>query len=98
MCYNRVVGEVAARRVTFSGAWFGCSFRPPRRSPLNRNLAAGVDLVLAAGVTGDYADTDGASVSTYDALATAVRSGRLARATVQSAYSRVLALKARITA
>jgi len=61
-----------------------------------RAVAAGVDLVLPAGVTGDYADTDGASISTFDALVAAVRSGRLAQATVQSAYSRVLALKAQI--
>jgi len=53
--------------------------------------------VLAAGVTGDYADTDGASISTYDALVEAVRTGRLTQATVQSAYARVLALKAQIT-
>ena len=62
-----------------------------------RAVAAGVDLVLAAGVTGDYADTDGASISTYDALVEAVRTGRLTQATVQSAYARVLALKAQIT-
>jgi beta-N-acetylhexosaminidase len=61
-----------------------------------RAVAAGVDLVLAAGGTGDYADTDGASISTYDALVEAVRSGSLAQATVRSAYSRVLALKARL--
>jgi beta-N-acetylhexosaminidase len=62
-----------------------------------RAVAAGVDLVLAAGGTDDYTDTDGVSTSTYDALVEAVRSGSLARATVLSAYSRVLSLKATIT-
>lgn len=61
-----------------------------------RAVGAGVDLVLAAGGTGDYADTDGASISTYDALVQAVRSGRLSEATVRTAYSRVLRLKAGI--
>jgi len=61
-----------------------------------RAVAAGVDLVLAAGGTDDYADTDGTSSSTYDALVKAARSGRLSQATVRDAYARVLALKARI--
>jgi beta-N-acetylhexosaminidase len=70
------------------------SFSTPEAA--RRAVAAGVDLVLAAGDTGDYADTDGVSTSTYDALVEAVRSGRLAEGTVQAAYSRVLALKARL--
>jgi beta-N-acetylhexosaminidase len=61
-----------------------------------RAIAAGVDLVLAAGGTDSYANTDGVSTSTYDALVEAVRSGRLSAAKVRSAYSRVLALKARV--
>jgi beta-N-acetylhexosaminidase len=70
------------------------SFSTPEAA--RRAVAAGVDLVLAAGDTGDYADTDGVSTSTYDALVEAVRSGRLAEGPVQAAYSRVLALKARL--
>jgi beta-N-acetylhexosaminidase len=62
-----------------------------------RAVAAGVDVVLAAGGTSDYAATDGVSLSTYDALVQAVQSGRLSEETVRSAYARVLALKARIT-
>jgi beta-N-acetylhexosaminidase len=100
-----IVSGLLRRRLGFRGVIISDALETPAVNryfltpeAARRAVAAGVDLVLAAGVTGDYADTDGASVSTYDALATAVRSGRLARATVQSAYSRVLALKARITA
>jgi beta-N-acetylhexosaminidase len=58
-----------------------------------RAIAAGDDLVLAAGVTDSYADTDGTSVPTYDALVTAARKGRLGARRVAAAYGRVLALK-----
>jgi beta-N-acetylhexosaminidase len=58
-----------------------------------RAIWAGADMVLAAGVTGDYADTDGASAPAYDAVVAAVRSGRLPAARVKAAYERVLALK-----
>jgi beta-N-acetylhexosaminidase len=58
-----------------------------------RAIAAGDDLVLAAGVTDSYADTDGTSVPTYDALVTAARKGRLGARRIAAAYGRVLALK-----
>lgn len=61
-----------------------------------RAAAAGDDLLLAAGSTDSYADTDGASSSSFAALVTAVRSGRLPLARVRAAYARVLALKGSI--
>jgi hypothetical protein len=59
-------------------------------------VAAGDDLVLAAGSTDDHADTDGASIAAYNALVAAIRSGRLKEATLASAYARVIALKAKL--
>jgi beta-N-acetylhexosaminidase len=56
-------------------------------------LAAGVDMVLAAGVTDSTSDTDGASTATYAALTAALRSGHLPIATVRAAYLHVLGLK-----
>jgi beta-N-acetylhexosaminidase len=61
-----------------------------------RAVAAGDDLVLAAGPTDSYADTDGASSSSFAALVAAVRSGRIPLARVQASYGRVLALKASV--
>ena len=59
-----------------------------------RAVAAGDDLVLAAGPSDAYADTDGASSSSFTALVAAVRSGRIPLGRVRAAYRRVLALKA----
>jgi beta-N-acetylhexosaminidase len=59
-------------------------------------VAAGDDLVLAAGGTSAYADTDGSSIPAYQALVAAVRSGRLPQARLRSAYEHVLALKRRL--
>jgi beta-N-acetylhexosaminidase len=59
-------------------------------------VAAGDDLVLAAGPSDSYANTDGASSSSFAALVTAVRNGSLPPAQVRAAYARVLALKAAI--
>jgi beta-N-acetylhexosaminidase len=56
-------------------------------------VEAGDDLVLAAGSTGDEADTDGASIPAYHALVAAARSGKLRVRTVAAAYALVLALK-----
>jgi beta-N-acetylhexosaminidase len=59
-------------------------------------VGAGDDLVLAAGPSGGYADTDGASISAYDALIAAVQSGRIEKRELASAYARVIALKKRL--
>jgi len=59
-------------------------------------VGAGDDLVLAAGSSDDYADTDGASTATFDALMAAVRSGRIAASQLRASYHRVLALKSRL--
>jgi len=101
---SAIVSGLLRKRLGFRGVVVSDALKTPAvnryfatTEAARRAVAAGVDLVLAAGVTGDYADTDGASISTYDALVKAVRSGRLAEATVQSAYAHVLTLKARIT-
>lgn len=59
-----------------------------------RAVAAGDDLVLAAGPTDSYADTDGASSSSFSALVAAVQSRRIPLSEVRASYARVLALKA----
>ena len=59
-------------------------------------VGAGDDLVLAAGPSDDDADTDAASVSAYDALVAAVRSGRIDTRVLAAAYARVVALKERL--
>ncbi len=56
-------------------------------------VAAGADVVLAAGSTDSYADTDGASTSSFAALLAAVRDGRIPLSRLRAAYERVLALK-----
>jgi len=58
-----------------------------------RAVQAGGDLVLAAGGTDSYSDTDGASIGAYNALAAAARSGTLKPQTLRSAYASVLAVK-----
>jgi beta-N-acetylhexosaminidase len=65
----------------------------PAAEAARRAIAAGADLVLAAGPTPTYADTDGISTGTYDALLAAARSGRLPQAAIRAAYERLLALK-----
>jgi hypothetical protein len=60
-------------------------------------VAAGDDLVLAAGSTDSVRDTDGASTSAYGALVAAARSGSLRLQTLKSAYASVLALKKSVT-
>jgi beta-N-acetylhexosaminidase len=59
-------------------------------------VAAGDDLVLAAGPSDDQADTDGASISAYNALVAAAESGRIDRRALASAYARVVSLKKRL--
>jgi beta-N-acetylhexosaminidase len=56
-------------------------------------VAAGVDLVLAAGSTDTYRDTDGASTGAYNALVAAADKGAIKPATLKAAYATVLALK-----
>jgi len=56
-------------------------------------VAAGDDLVLAAGGTDTYRDTDGASIGAYNALVAAGRSGTLKARTLKAAYATVIALK-----
>ena len=101
---SAIVSGLLRERLGFRGVIISDALKTPAvnryfstSEAARRAIAAGVDLVLAAGVTGDYADTDGASISTYDALVEATRSGRIPQETIQSAYERVLALKARIT-
>ena len=60
-------------------------------------VAAGDDLVLAAGSTDSLRDTDGASTSAYGALVAAARSGSLRVQTLKAAYASVLALKKTVT-
>jgi len=36
VCYNRVAGEGGSTPGYFARAWFGCSFRPPRRPSRHR--------------------------------------------------------------
>jgi hypothetical protein len=52
--------------------------------------------VLAAGPSDSYADTDGASSSSFAALVAAVGNGRIPLARLRASYARVLALKATI--
>ena len=54
---------------------------------------AGIDMVLAAGVTGNLANTDGASIPTYNALLKAITTKTLRLTTVQAAYESVIGLK-----
>jgi beta-N-acetylhexosaminidase len=97
-------GEVhALRSLGFRGAIVTDALRTPavaRYLPVGaaavRAVAAGCDLVLAAGVTGSRADTDGASQAAFHALVAAVRSGRLARSRVAAADERVAAVVARL--
>ncbi len=56
-------------------------------------VEAGNDLVLAAGSTDSLRDTDGASLSAYNALVDAARSGAVKPSTLKAAYATVLALK-----
>jgi beta-N-acetylhexosaminidase len=60
-----------------------------------RAVAAGCDLVMAAGPTSSRANTDVASTTSYAAIVAAARSGRLPRAVLRAAYRRVLILKSR---
>ena len=98
-----IVSALLRKRLGFGGVIITDALKTPAvnryfstREAARRALGAGVDMVLAAGVKGDYADTDGTSNSTYGALVEATRSGRLSPAIVQSAYSRVISLKAEI--
>ena len=59
-------------------------------------VRAGIDMVLAAGPTGNLSDTDGASIPTYTSLLKAVTTKALKLTTVQVAYNRVIALKQRL--
>ena len=56
-------------------------------------VAAGDDIVLAAGPTNRFVDTDGASIPAFDAILTAARTGTVKPATLRAAYQRVLELK-----
>jgi beta-N-acetylhexosaminidase len=102
VCSTQIVRDLLRRQLRFDGVVISDALQTPavnRYFPTpeaaRRAVAAGVDMVLAAGVTGDHADTDGASIPTYNALVAAAQSNRLERATVHAAYSRVLALKRR---
>ncbi len=59
-------------------------------------LAAGEDMVLTAGSSDSYADTDGASTSSLAAIVAAARSGQLPVAQLRASYARVVALKRRL--
>jgi beta-N-acetylhexosaminidase len=94
----------ALRSLGFRGAIVTDALRTPdvaRYLPVGpaavQAVAAGCDLVLAAGVTGGEADTDGASEAAFRALVSAVRSGRLSRATLVTADDRVAAAVARLS-
>jgi beta-glucosidase-like glycosyl hydrolase len=54
-------------------------------------VSAGVDMVLAAGITGRFADRT--SEAAYRAILQAAQRGELPRSTVARAYARVLTLK-----
>jgi beta-N-acetylhexosaminidase len=102
VCATQIVRDLLRRQLRFDGVVISDALQTPAVNryfstpeAARRAVAAGVDMVLAAGVTGDHADTDGASIPTYDALVAAAQSNRLERATVHAAYSRVLALKRR---
>jgi beta-N-acetylhexosaminidase len=56
----------------------------------------GVDIVLAAGPTSK--DANAISIATYDRLLAAVDKGQLSRSVLESAYTRILALKSRFIA
>lgn len=93
----------ALRSLGFRGAIVTDALRTPdvsRYLPVGaaavQAVAAGCDLVLAGGVTDSLADTDGASEAAFGALVAAVRSGRLSRATVVAADTRVAAAVARL--
>jgi beta-N-acetylhexosaminidase len=59
-----------------------------------RSLQAGADAVIAAGVT--PRDADAASTGAYRAVLAAARAGTLPRATLERAYTRIAALKAKL--
>ena len=88
------------RRLGFTGAIVTDALQTPgvngfmstSRAAL-RAVQAGDDLVLAAGGTDTYGDTDGASIGAYNALVAAARSGTLKPQTLRSAYATVLAVK-----
>jgi beta-N-acetylhexosaminidase len=89
------------RRLGFKGVIITDALKTPAVNMTTANAAvaaikAGDDLVLTAGVTGDLADTDRASVSAYKALTAAVQEGELKIAKVAAAYRRVLTLKRRL--
>jgi len=88
------------RRLGFHGVIVTDALQTPAvtKSTTTANAAvaavnAGDDLVLAAGPTGSYADTDGASIPAYNALVAAARSGQISTLKLRAAYTRVLALK-----
>jgi beta-N-acetylhexosaminidase len=94
----KVVNDL--RRLGFAGAIVTDALQTPgvngyastsRAAVLAVN--AGDDLVLAAGGTDTYRDTDGASVGAYNALVAAAKAGTLKQQTLRSAYATVLALK-----
>lgn len=94
----------ALRSLGFRGAIVTDALRTPevaRYLPVGeaavQAVAAGCDLVLAAGVTDSAADSDGASEEAFRALVAAVRSGRLSRDAVAAADAHVAAAVARLS-
>jgi beta-N-acetylhexosaminidase len=103
VCSPAIVQGLLRRDLGFHGVVVSDALKTPAVNHFfstpeaaRRAVAAGVDMVLATGGTGNHADTDGVSVLTYDTLLAAARSGRLKQATIRAAYARVLALKSQV--
>ena len=88
------------RRLGFAGAIVTDALQTPGVNGLMttskaavRAVQAGDDLVLAAGGTDSYRDTDGASIGAYNAVVAAAKAGTLRPQTLKVAYATVLAVK-----
>jgi beta-N-acetylhexosaminidase len=100
VCSAAVVRDLLRRSLGFDGVVVTDALKTPSINHFfstpeaaRRALAAGADLILAAGPTPTLADTDAVSTSTYRALVDAAASGRLSPTTIRAAYQRVIALK-----
>jgi beta-N-acetylhexosaminidase len=97
-CSPRVVTQLLRRDLGFRGVVITDDLKTagvneylstPRAAV--KAIGAGVDMVLAAGVTGQFADRT--SEAAYRAIVRATDRGELSRSQVDRAYERVLALK-----
>jgi beta-N-acetylhexosaminidase len=93
-----IVGDL--RRLGFKGVVVTDALHTPAINRLMSTtqaaveaVEAGGDLVMAAGPSSDYPNTDGVSIPAFNALVAAAKDGSLPRSTLSAAYARVLELK-----